>query len=999
MNRKLHIIVAILALNCFTHAEEIANSIDEFSGVQGQDDWRYGYRNLAEDDGEIDYNSTSDFIEFNENDEWNGTGWALFRDANSGPWTSMGAESAHPNGENSFPNEEHWVVRRWVAEELPEDVETPVAITWHTRETNLNGTGVTGGVHIEGERVDSVALEGGDGDGVTRTVYANLEQAAVVDLVLTPVGFSEDPSDGSDGSGHWMTINTDIPPVPRQPDGTLFIPAGEGAEDSDEDGLPDFWERIFFEDDLTVLFEGGDADEDGLNDEDEFARSTAPNDPDSDDDGLTDNVETHTGTFVSAADTGTNPNLADSDGDGLSDGAEVNGDVTSNPLLTDTDDDTFSDAEEIVAETDPRDPNSNPESFIVANSIEEFSGEQGLDNWFYGYRNFSEDGGGEAYNPNQDFIEFGTDDVEWWNGSAWDWPDGNVPWTVIQAESTHPNGDNNGDVHWTVRRWEAEVASITPLAVTWNVRKQNINGGNGVTGAIHHNGERIDGLAIEGTDGEGETRTVYLNARPSDFVDLILSPRGPNDSDADGSDGSFASMRISTIIPPNPKQPDGTDFIPATGTDSDGDNLPDDWETRFFPGDLAKLSGDADFDEDGLNDRGEFDLDTDPTEGDTDGDGLGDKVETNTSVFASAEDTGSNPKSDDTDGDGRKDGEEVNGEIKTNPVLADTDKDGIGDNVELTETNTDPNNADSDGDGFNDGAEIAEQTDPKDPNSTPASFIADSVKDFSGEQGQDSWFYGYRNLSEDGGEEDSYDPVEDFIEFGTDDVEWWTGSAWDWPDGNVPWTELRPENTHPNGDNNGDVHWTIRRWVAPVDKTTPLAFKWHVRKGNAGGGNGVTGALFINGEQRDSSTIEFNDNVGTFSTYYANTEPGDFVDLILSPLGIDETNNDGSDGSINFLRVDTAIPANPIQPDGSSFVPAFGSGAGFQIESIVLNGNVVTLKWKSSAGKSYAIESSLNVEKWTELDDGHPSGGAETEYVVPDVTDSELYFRVREENQ
>ena len=50
---------------------------------------------------------------------------------------------------------------------------------------------------------------------------------------------------------------------------------------------------------------------------------TDPNDTDSDDDGLTDDVETGTGLYVSATDTGTDPNVADSDSDGMSDYDEV----------------------------------------------------------------------------------------------------------------------------------------------------------------------------------------------------------------------------------------------------------------------------------------------------------------------------------------------------------------------------------------------------------------------------------------------------------------------------------------------------------------------------------------------------------------------------------------------------------------------------------------------------------------------------------------------------
>lgn len=58
-------------------------------------------------------------------------------------------------------------------------------------------------------------------------------------------------------------------------------------------------------------------------------------DPDDDGDGLDDSVETNTGAFVSAGDTGTDPLLADSDGDGVPDGIETGGGSDPNdPLST-----------------------------------------------------------------------------------------------------------------------------------------------------------------------------------------------------------------------------------------------------------------------------------------------------------------------------------------------------------------------------------------------------------------------------------------------------------------------------------------------------------------------------------------------------------------------------------------------------------------------------------------------------------------------------------------
>ena len=57
----------------------------------------------------------------------------------------------------------------------------------------------------------------------------------------------------------------------------------------------------------------------------DWAIDTAPSGNDADGDRLPDSVETNTGVFVSATNTGTNPNNADTDGDGLDDGDEVLG--------------------------------------------------------------------------------------------------------------------------------------------------------------------------------------------------------------------------------------------------------------------------------------------------------------------------------------------------------------------------------------------------------------------------------------------------------------------------------------------------------------------------------------------------------------------------------------------------------------------------------------------------------------------------------------------------
>ena len=92
----------------------------------------------------------------------------------------------------------------------------------------------------------------------------------------------------------------------------------------------------------------------------------------------------------------------------------------------------------------------------------------------------------------------------------------------------------------------------------------------------------------------------------------------------------------------------------ASLADSDSDGLADTWENTYF-GNLAQI-GSGDPDSDGLSNAGELTAGTNPVVADTDADGLQDGAETNNGIFVSVTDTGSNPLIADTDGDGMKDG-------------------------------------------------------------------------------------------------------------------------------------------------------------------------------------------------------------------------------------------------------------------------------------------------------------------------------------------------------
>jgi hypothetical protein len=143
-------------------------------------------------------------------------------------------------------------------------------------------------------------------------------------------------------------------------------------------------------------------------------------------------------------------------------------------------------------------------------------------------------------------------------------------------------------------------------------------------------------------------------------------------------------------------------------SDADQDGLPDIWEIKYGlsnddDGSIDIKNGpNGDPDNDGLNNLGELQSETDPTSADTDSDGLSDKVEDGGGTFVSASKTGTSPINADSDNDGLLDGVE-------NPLL---------DFVDADQTGTNPHIADTDGDGINDGIEVSVGRNPTEAEST-----------------------------------------------------------------------------------------------------------------------------------------------------------------------------------------------------------------------------------------------------------------------------------------
>lgn len=1002
MNKYLY----ATGLGCLTllpvHGAEIANSITEFSQNQGNEGWTQGWRNFTADGkGDESYDPLNDFIPFTAA-QWRGT---IFSIGGNPPWTQMGPEDAHPNGTNNGP--EHWVIHRWVATELTQVA--PLRLSVSHRKSNPNGGGTTVALYQNGIRRFTRAVEGADDAGYTVDVFLNVLPGDRIDLALTPANFNgTSREDGSDGTRFSVIMDDDLGAGPHiQPNGSTFIPANN--DDSDADGMPDVWERIYTNGGLTVFKNGGDFDGDGLQDQLEYARGSDPTKQDTDGDGLSDRVETKTGEWKSVTETGTDPAKPDTDGDSINDFAETRSTPPTDPNKPDTDDDGFTDPDEFFFGSNPASNADTPLTQAIADSVTDFSGIQGQSGWEYGYRDVTATGYTLNYDVNTAFIKFaggsdnpdpwieGLESTQQWNNGNWDIQN-NAPWTEITPDGSHPNGINNSVEHWTIRRWKAtELTAPTPVDLLWHVRKTNPNG-DGVTGMVFLNGRILDSKTISGTDSNGVVRRVYLVLKPTDVVDLVLSPVGLQEA-SDGSDGSGTWLRVDKRLLPTPVSSDGAFFAAPGSADTDGDGLADAWEIYVttdrsvsppVPGTLTVLSSStADPDQDGLTNLQEQTRGTDPLKADTDGDGLSDAVETATGVYVSANDTGSSPLRADTDGDGLSDFAEVTAvQLKTDPWLANTD-----------------------GDLYNDANELRRDGDPTTPteyggNGYVSTVLAHSVTDFSGEQGP-VWFNGYRNLTADGGETD-YDPVSGFIPFENFvDNRWFIGAA-------PPWTGVWFDGAHPNGQNNagsGGLNWAIRRWVADsstVPAAKPLAFWWHLRKSGPSDTDGTTGALYLNGHLLDTAGVGGMDVQGVTRVVYANIALGDKVDLALLPngpgLGFTE-GFDYADSSFLILGVSDVIPAGAVQPDGSAFPPV--STAGFDITSLTRNAanGQVTLTWPSQTGLTYDVlaSESMAAGSWQTLTPAAGVAGTGAALTFTDTTfapappaKQRVFYRVRQ---
>ena len=563
--------------------------------------------------------------------------------------------------------------------------------------------------------------------------------------------------------------------------------------DSDSDGLPDIWEISNFilsgedpvVDAATILARHSgvtDADSDTLDNLAEFTALTNPNLADTDSDGLNDNIETNTGSWVSASNSGTKPLKADSDGDGLLDGQENNSgsyvsvtDTGTNPNLSDTDADTFNDYLEIARSTNPVSNTSMPGS-SSATPLVELSAMSlpagSLSSWpntgTIG-KSFEAD-----FGPTVETVG-GVKGVTFFGGETMTGPvapsnlTGGSPrtieaWIFNPSTSTEEtivawgrrdgtNGTSSAFFHGTntsfgaVGNWgtpdmawgpDAPAIATNVKLGSWTYVVYTYDGGATNVGTVYSNAslantEALGVLNTWAVDNSAAARPLPIRIAGQNAANGTLATAGQKGS------LTIAKLRIHDRVVP-------TAEMGFSDADSDGMK---DWYEDFYG--LNKLANDAggDPDIDGLTNLQEQAAGTNPSIADTDDDAMPDGWE-----FANFGNQSANPGND-ADNDGSTNLEEyealtkiiisrdANGDItgtassagSSNPNDAnsqpDTEPDGLPDGWEFTYLTglSEVPGGDTDGDTFDNLTEFTAGSDPDNVLSTPSDADGDGLAD------------------------------------------------------------------------------------------------------------------------------------------------------------------------------------------------------------------------------------------------------------------------------
>jgi Big-like domain-containing protein/HYR domain-containing protein len=858
------------------NAAVIADSRAEFStlGQQGESAWINGYYNQTLDpDGT--YQAT-DFQPFPRSEGaqsaqnfWDGSGWNWFNA--DPPWTEIYSTAVHPNGVNYA--EEHWAIRRWVS-----TVNGPITLRFQGRKNNTGGTGVTGKAFKNGVELFTRTIAGSDNVGFD--VYLNVTAAVgdAFDFALTPLGLGGDPTDGADGSATIATILSGTvtpPPAPPQPE--VLADSAADWSSSGTQGANNWYYGFYNQ----------TADADGIYDPNTEFNTTDP-------------MWTFSGgawqlgrapdplanpPWDTISQTSWHPNgnnnlpegihwsirrwLSEVSGDLHARVRFAKGNISGNGTTLHVMHNGVKRLSVVLNHTNFIDTIVSLPGVLMGDKIEFALSSQGIDGGFGDGSDTSSliatvFRGAPLQTPLADSIRDWVNNTQGANG----WFYGYYNQTADADGGYNPSSDfNTADPNWTFlgATWQLGVTGNPGANPPWTAIGQTFwhpNGTNQVQGthwAIKRWVSNVDGdmyanvrFGKQNTGGGNGTTLRVLRNGVQVFSFTVAAANGGGVNTNIALPGVLIGDRIEFALDPT-----GTDNLPVDP--SDGSWL----HAAIFPGSPPQpprpfLPGVA------------ADIRTD--------------IETamkgvNPSVF-----------------------------IRIPFNVADLSA------IETLKLKIKYN------DGFAaylNGVEVAKRNAPTAVTGT----VADSMLDWSTNPDVivNGWTYGYYNQSLD--PNGSYEGGSDFTPFphdggGFSATDFWTGTYYDWFNGNPPWLELARETTHPSAPNgrafdpnipDRHIHWATRRWTSTVDGDLKARIRF--RKTNLNGGDGVRVSLFHNSLQIYSQAIGGTDGIGRDDQVdLPGVFIGDNIDIMLGP---GDNGQDGADGSAFSLVLFSGEPTVP----------------------------------------------------------------------------------------
>lgn len=176
--------VLALAAALPAQAALVADSVLEFSGVQGTDGWSYGYFNHTAQGAYATGGFTTFALYDNGGSRWKATDAQV--GANNNVFLNIDRFGGHPAGLGPESQDANiWAMRRWVS-----DVDALVRMDFDLRKLNTNPSagGITGHIFVDGIEIFSRFIASDDGVGFQSYFMLDLDVGTVIDFAIDPTG-------------------------------------------------------------------------------------------------------------------------------------------------------------------------------------------------------------------------------------------------------------------------------------------------------------------------------------------------------------------------------------------------------------------------------------------------------------------------------------------------------------------------------------------------------------------------------------------------------------------------------------------------------------------------------------------------------------------------------------------------------------------------------------------------------------------------------------------